>query len=305
MRAAQVREWIKGHRVITLALAIGLTGIISRCVFALDVTNFGVVTRFGRIVQVQSEPGLHFKWPYEQVIVVDKRVHQTRPPANEYLTTDKKNIVMETLATWRIADPKRFLESLANVANADVRLSDALVAETGAVLGNFASGALLAPMPNSSRYQSIVAGIRAGLMRSSMAHYGIDVLDVRILDISLPEQNKESVFERMKAERGRISKALRSAGVLEAKKIIAAADREKTHIEMEAYAKARLVKAQGDAQASRIYAGAFGQNPSFYKFTRALQAYEKVLDENTTLFLPADAEALSVLRAQNDEGRRK
>jgi membrane protease subunit HflC len=109
----------------------------------------------------------------------------------------------------------------------------------------------------------------------------------------------------MKAERGRIAKALRSAGELEAKKIIAAADRDKTRIEMEAYAKARLLKAEGDAQAARIYAAAFGRNPRFYKFTRTLQAYEKILDESTTLFLPANAEALSVLQAHPSEGVRR
>ena len=303
MRAVQLSEWIKAHKVIVLALLATL--VIWRCVFALDITNFGVITRFGRIVQVHSEPGIHFKWPHEQVTLVDKRLHQTRPPASEYLTTDKKNIVLETLATWQIADPKKFLESLADTGNADLRLKGALISETGAVLGNFASSALLAPAPKPSQYQSVIDGIRAGMMKNAKAHYGIGILDVRILDISLPEQNKESVFERMKAERGRIAKALRTAGVLEAKKIIAAADREKTHIEMEAYAKARLIKAEGDAQASRIYAGAFGQNPGLYKFTRTLQAYEKVLDENTTVFLPAGAEALGLLGTQGGQGKRK
>ncbi|MSQ60121.1 MAG: protease modulator HflC [Betaproteobacteria bacterium] len=301
MRVARIGEWIKAHKAVVLAVAAGFLAL--RCVFALDVTNFGVVTRFGRIAQVHSEPGMHFKWPHEQVTLVDKRLHQTRPPASEYLTTDKKNIVVETLAMWQVTDPRKFLESLGQTATADVRLASALVSETGAVLGNFASGALLAPVPGTSQYQKIIDGIRAGLMQ--IDKYGIGVLDVRILDISLPAQNKESVFERMKAERGRIAKALRTAGELEAKKIIAAADREKIHIEMEAYAKARLIKAQGDAQASRIYAGAFGQNPGLYKFTRTLQAYEKVLDENTTVFLPADAEALGLLGARRGDGKRK
>jgi membrane protease subunit HflC len=297
MRAMRLSNWLKAHKVMALALAIGWVWFISRCAFALDVTQFGVLTRFGRIVQIQSEPGLHFKWPIEQVSVLDKRLQQTRPAASEYLTTDKKNLVVETLAIWRIADPRKFFESLATIADAEVRVGDALVAHTGTELGKFASSALLAPAPRPSQYPSIVADIHSGLMQALMDRYGIGVVDVRILDISLPDQNRESVFERMKAERGRIAKALRSTGELEAKKIIAAADREKIHIEMEAYAKARLIKAQGDAQASRIYAAAFGQNPRFYKFTRVLQAYEKVLDENTSLFLPSDADVLGMLHS--------
>jgi membrane protease subunit HflC len=300
-----IRRWIISHAILSTVLAAAFAGVLVRCAFTVDVTEYAIVSRFGRITRVHAEPGLRLKWPHEQVIALSRLVQHTRPPPSEYLTTDKKNVVIQMLATWRIADPRTFLETVATARQAEARLTDAMVAQTGAILGNIASTALLAPGTQSSQYEAILTRIRDSLTQFSRASYGIDVLDMRFVDISLPEQNKESVFERMKAERGRIAKALRSAGELEAKKIIAAADRDKTRIEMEAYAKARLLKAEGDAQAARIYAAAFGRNPRFYKFTRTLQAYEKILDESTTLFLPANAEALSVLQAHPSEGVRR
>jgi membrane protease subunit HflC len=215
------------------------------------------------------------------------------------LSVDKRNIVVESLATWRIAEPERFLATLANREAAEPRLADLVLGEIGAVLGRHPASALVAPDSNTDRFQSIVSEIRSRIASSARASYGIEVVDVALLRLSLPEQNREHVFERMKAERGRMAKELRTAGELLARKIIAQADRERGHIEAEAYAQAQRLRAEGDAEAAKIYAAAFGQDPAFYKFMRTLQAYEKFLDENTTLFLPANAEVLRVLRPQS------
>ena len=144
----------------------------------------------------------------------------------------------------------------------------------------------------SARSSPRSARVSPGFARTA---YGIEIVDVELLHLTLPEQNREHVFERMKAERGKMAKEYRTAGELQARKIVAEADRERSHIEAESYAQAQRLKAEGDAEASRIYAAAFSQNPAFYKFLRTLQAYEKFLDENTTLFLPGDAEVLRML----------
>src|SRR5207253_3472807 len=125
-----------------------------------------------------------------------------------------------------------------------------------------------------------------------------DLVDVRLRQLSLPEQNRANVFARMQAERGRIAMKYRSEGEREFKKVVAEADREKVQITAEAYREAERTKAEGDAEAARIYAEAFGRSPQLYKFRRTLQVYEKILDANTTLFLPADADILQLLGAE-------
>ena len=122
------------------------------------------------------------------------------------------------------------------------------------------------------------------------------MISVDIRRLYPPEQNREHVFERMKAERAKIAKENRSAGEVEAKRIIAEADHEKSRIESDAAGQAERIKAEADAEASRTYAAAFGQDPRFYQFLRTLQAYDKLLDDKTTVFLPADADALRMLQ---------
>jgi len=263
--------------------------------FTVDVTEYALVTRFGSVVREVREPGLHAKAPFDNVVRLDSRLTFSRPSQAEYLTIDKKNIVVESLVTWRVADPQRYFVALATRSAADVPLADILLGEIGSVLGSYPSAALIAPDGNAQRFGNIVKDIRERVAAFARTAYGIEVVDVELLRLSLPEQNRASVFERMKAERGKMAKEYRTAGEVQAKKIIAQADHEKVHIEAEAYAQAQRIRGEGDAEATRIYSAAFSKNPSFYKFLRTLQAYEKFLDENTTVFLPADADVLRVI----------
>ena len=281
--------------VVTLIGIALLAWALVACFFALDVTEFGLVTRFGMVVKVVREPGLHMKAPFDTVVSVDKRLTYSRPAAAEYLTVDKKNIVVESLLTWRVADPEHYLVTLATRSAADLRLADVMLGEVGAVLGTHPAASMIAPDGNTERFRSIVGEIRQRVATYARTAYGIEVIDAELLRLSLPEQNRIPVFERMKAERGKMAKEYRTAGELQGRKIIAQADREKTHIEAEAYSLAQRVKAEGDAEATRLYSAAFSRNPAFYKFLRTLQAYEKFMDANTTLFLPANSEVLRVL----------
>ena len=263
--------------------------------FVVDVTQYALVSRFGAVLRLIDEPGLHVKAPFDAIVNVDKSLTFSRPAQAEYLTVDKKNVMVETLVMWRIADPQRYLVAVATRDSADVRLADVLVGEVGAVLGAHPAAALIAPDGNAERFRGIVTEIRGRVVGFARDAYGIEVIDVELLRLSLPEQNRAPVFERMKAERGKMAKQYRSAGELQGRKIIAQADREKSQIEAEAYAQAQRIKAEGDAEAMRIYSAAFSRNPNFYKFVRTLQAYEKIMDDSTTLFLPAGAEVLRVI----------
>jgi membrane protease subunit HflC len=286
----------RARALLLIGATVLVAWVLAGAFFTVDITEHGLVTRFGRIVRVLSGPGLYLKAPFDQVRRLDKRLLSSRLAPAEYLTVDKKNIVIESLVTWRIAEPARFLEALATRATAEPQLADLVLAQVGSVVGKYPAAALISTPHEAAAYRRIAGEIHDGAARFAGAAFGIEVVDVDILAISLPEQNKVHVFDRMTAERGKMAMELRSSGEREARKIIAAADREKVRIEAGAYAEARGLRAEGDAQAARIYTAAFGRNPRFYKFLRTLQAYEKFLDKNTTLFLPADAEVFVLLQ---------
>jgi membrane protease subunit HflC len=268
--------------------------------FTVDVTESGVVTRFGQVVRVVEAPGLHLKLPTDRVLRVDRRLLYSRPAQAEYLTSDKKNVVIRSLAVWRIADPARFVATLRTRANAEVQLADVVLAEIGAALGNYPFASFVSAAGGQSRFEALVLEIGAAVEAYALPAYGIEVVDVDVRQLYLPEANQQSVFERMKAERGKIAKQFRSEGERDASRMIAEAERDKVRIGAEAYEEAARLRAEGEAEAMRIYAGAFGRDPSFYRFLRTLQAYETILDEKTTLFLPAEAEIFTIL--QGDQG---
>jgi modulator of FtsH protease HflC len=277
-----------------VAAAFAVWGLVCSF-FILDITEYGVVSRFGRVVRILAEPGLHVVAPFDRIVRLDKRILFFRPAPSEYLTIDKKNLGVDSLVMWRIADPARFLAVVASPAAGEQHLSDIILAEIGAVMGQYPSSFLLSTEPANSNYGAIASEVIRRVAGFVRATYGIDVVSVDVRRLYMPEANREHVFERMKAERAKIAKENRSAGELEAKRIIAAADREKIQIDSEAAGHAERIKAKADAEASRTYAAAFEQDPGFYQLLRMLRAYEKFLDEKTTLFLPADANVLRML----------
>ena len=295
-RTGHARSWRTLRRTIpALILALAVCALVAGF-FTVDVTEYALVMRFGRVVRVVAEPGLHVTAPFDRIVRLDKRVLFLRPARSEYLTTDKKNIVVESLVSWRIADPEQFLATFVSRAVAEERLSDIILSEIGSVIGRYPASALVSTDPAESRYQTMLSEIGRSVADFVRPAYGIDVIGVGLRRLSLPEQNREHVFERMKSERAKIAKENRSAGELQAKKIVAEADHEKTRIDAEAAGQAERTKAEGDAQASRTYAAAFEEDPKLYEFIRTLRAYDKFLDDKTTLFLPADADLLRMLQ---------
>jgi modulator of FtsH protease HflC len=286
-------------RTVAMSSAILLALLLGSCFVAIDVTEYGLLMRFGRVVQLIAEPGLYVKrpYPFETVARLDKRLLTFKPAITEYLTEDKKNLVVHSLVTWRIAAPEKFLATVGVRAAAEGRLADLVLAKIGAVVGSYPSSALIAPDGQSAEFEGAIGQIVVETRDAALAAYGVELIDVRLRQLSLPEQNRANVFARMQAERGKIAMQYRSEGEREFKKVIATAGREKTRIMAEAYREAEHMKGEGDAQATRIYAEAFSQNRQFYKFLRTLQGYEKFLDANTTIFFPADAEIFQSLNS--------
>jgi len=285
------------HLIFILSFIIIFYGLFTM-LFILNETQLAVVLHFGNPVRVVREAGLYWKWPdpVETKIKFEKRVLVSDPVPHEYLTRDKKNIVVDFFLCWKIRDPLKFLQAVRDRREAELRLEDAINAEGGAVFGSYPLGAFLSHEDVEIRLDQITQLITQRCNQRAEIQYGIEVMDVQIKRLNFPEENKPSVFSRMRSERERIAKKYRSEGQEKASKIKAEAEKEKEIILSEAYKKAEIIKGEGDAKSMKIYADAYGRNPDFYRFMRTLQSYEIILDEKTTILLPSDMELLRLLK---------
>jgi len=273
--------------VIIIAVLIGL----NTAFFIVDQTQQAIVVQLGRPVSGLQEPGLHFKIPFvQEVIFFENRFLDYDASPAEILTADKKNLVVDNYAIWKIVDPLKFYKTVRNIGGALSRLDDIIYAELRVELGRH----LMLDIISKVRSE-IMEKVTKRADKQAMA-YGISLIDVRIKRADLPKENERAVFGRMKAERERQAMKYRSEGQEAAQRIRAEADRERTLILAEAYRKAQGLRGLGDAESIRIYAAAFGQDPEFFGFVRSLEAYHRALNENTTMVLSQDDEFLQFMK---------
>ena len=263
--------------------------------FSVRETEFVLVTQFGRPVRTVTEAGLNVKWPFQTAIYFDRRLRAYNPRPSEFLTRDKKNVVIENYVVWKIQDPNRFVETVGDATAAEMRLHDIIWSGLSAALGTRDLDSLVGTEPGRVQTAAMLDDLTALTGRAALEQYGISVVDVRIKRLNLPEQNKQSVYARMRAERQRIARQYRAEGEEQALSIRADADRQKEEILSLAYKQAENIKGQGDAESTRIYGQAYSKNPGFYKLVRTLESYKKVLDDKTTAILSSDSELLKVL----------
>lgn len=278
-------------------LAVVVLGILA-CTFQVQETEYVIVERFGDPRRIITEAGLYVKWPppIDTVIRIDRRLHVLDPPGAEYLTSDKKNILVNSFLVWAVEDPLRYWVSVTDRGGAEARLTDIMRSEVGTRLGAYPLAALVSVEPQARTMADVVQEITSKTAQRAQESLGVRVAAVRIKRLNFPTQNKAAVFRRMEAERRRIAKLYRSEGEEEAEKIRAKADRERAVLVNEALRQAEEVRGEADAKATRIYAEAFGQEPDFYEFLRSLQAYDKIIGTNSTVVVPNDAALLRVLK---------
>ena len=287
------------RRVITyiVGIIIGLL-VLSSVLFEVKETENVVITQFGKPVRVIKEAGLFAKLPdpFQSVRRFDSRLLLYDVKSAEFVTADKKNLILDMYLTWKIVDPLRFLASVRERNIAEFLLADVAGAEVGAAIGKVPLSALVSVDPAAVIVDSIMVKVTENCRSRALPDYGIDVQYVKLKRIRLPEQNLESVFQRMRTDRQRIAKKYRSEGEEEAIKIRADADREKRDILARAYRDAEVLRGEGEAEAAGIYASAFSRDPRFYELTRTLQAYERFLNDKTTVVLSTDSELLKLFR---------
>jgi membrane protease subunit HflC len=208
---------------------------------------------------------------------------------------DKKNVVVDCFACWKILDPLRFYQTAGDIEGAKRRLYDILYSEISAALGRYDLSGLISINPEQGKIDQLMAIVTENCRRKAEKDFSIGIKDVKLKQLILPQQNKQSVFDRMRAERQRIAKMYRAEGEEEALKIRATTDKEVKTLLSEAYREAQIIKGVGDAESIRIYGKAYNQNPAFYKLIRTLEAYQKFLDEKTTVVLSSDSELLRLM----------
>lgn len=264
------------RRFAVLVIAGVLAAIVGmQSVYTVDETQQAIVLQLGKPVSGSIGPGLHFKLPFVQnVVYIDSRVLHYEAKSAEVLTKDKKNLVVDNYAKWRIVDPLQFFRTLRTLPRAQSRLDDLVYAEVRVAIGNYTMDEVV-----SSRRAEIMA-IVTNYVNETVKNFGLQIMDVRVKRTDLPPQNEKAIFGRMKAERERQAKLYRSEGQEESSKIKSQADRERTVILAEAGRAAEVLRGEGDALATKTYADSLGKSPEFYSFMRSIDAYKKSLKDN-------------------------
>ncbi len=261
--------------------------------YTIDETEQAIIIEFGRPVDKPViEAGLHFKMPWRQLVKFDNRILEYDVEPKAILSLDKKRLEVDNYARWRIGDPLMFYKAVRTINGGLNRIDPIVYSELRVELGKHNLTEIV-----DKRREKIMEIVTVET-RKKLVEYGIDIHDVRIKRADLSKENERAVFDRMIAERERQAKQYRSEGEEEALKIRAETDKEKTIILAEAYKQSQEIKGEGDASAVEIYASAFKSDPKFYTFVRTLEAYQKVIDDRTTLILSTNSELLDLMKGK-------
>ncbi len=294
-----------GFILSSLLVALALA---SSMLFVVDQRQFGVVYALGQIKEVITEPGLHVKLPppFQNVNYIDKRLLTLDSTDTEpMLTAEKQRVVIDWYVRWRITDPTEYIRNVGlNEAAGASQLNRVVRNAFQEEINKRTVRELL-----SVKREALMADVKEEVLKAVRGEkpWGIDVVDVRITRVDYVESITESVFRRMEAERKRVANELRSTGAAEGEKIRADADRQREVTVANAYREAQKIKGEGDAEAARIYAEAFGRDPQFAQFYRSLEAYKASFANKSDVMVldPSGSEFFKVFRGSAPAAPRK
>ena len=273
-----------GKFILPIIILIGATLFFS--IFIVKEVNQAIVLQFGDPKRIILKPGLNFKLPFIQnVVFLDKRVLNLDTPPEEVIASDQKRLIVDAFARFQIIDPLKFYISVGNERVARSRLATIINSRIRNVLGQQKLQTLLSE-DRSKQMALIQQGVN-----NEAENFGIKIVDVRIKRADLPQANSDAIFRRMQTEREREAKEFRAKGAEMAVTITSTADKEVTVILADAQKKSEIMKGEGDGQKNKIFADAFGQDPEFFGFYRAMQAYQNALiGGETSMILSPDSE---------------
>ena len=271
------------NTLIPAIILLALLLITFQCFFTVHQTQTALVLQLGDPLSHVYEPGLHFKLPFVQnVIYFDSRVLDYEARSREAFTIDKKAIVLDNYARWRIINPLQFYRTMRTIPGAQARLDDVVYSQLRALVGAYT-------------LTEVVSSHRADIMKEVtnkvsdlMKNFGVEVLDVRIKRTDLPPENQRAIFGRMRAERERQAKQYRSEGEEESTRLRSDADRQRAVILAQATRDAQIARGAADASAAATYADAYNKSPEFYAYMRWLEAMKKSFKENSKMVLSSE-----------------
>ena len=273
-----------GKILVGLLVALGVIAFLS--VIIVKEVNQAIILQFGDPKRIIMKPGLNFKIPFIQnVVYLDKRILNLDTPPEEVIASDQKRLIVDAFARFKIVDPLKFYISVGNERVARSRLATIINSRIRNVLGQEELQTLLSQ--DRSKQMSL---IKEGVNNEAQ-NFGINIVDVRIKRADLPQANSDAIYRRMQTEREREAKEFRAKGAEMAVTITSTADKEVTVLLANAKKQSEIMKGEGDGQRNKIFASAFGKDPEFFAFYRAMQAYEKALiGGETSLILSPDSE---------------
>lgn len=289
----RISMWV-GGALLALMLA-------SSTLFVVDQRQVAVIYALGEIREVITEPGLKFKLPppFQNVVFLDKRIQTLdSPETRPIFTAEKKSLVIDWLVKWRITEPRQFIRNNGvDIRTLEGRLSPVVQAAFNEEVTKRTVGGVLA-----TEREKVMRDVRARLADEAKS-FGIEILDVRIKRVDFVANITDSVYRRMESERKQVANELRSTGQAEGEKIRADADRQREVILAEAYREAQKIKGEGDAQASTLYAGAFGRDPQFAQFYRSLEAYRTSFkNKSDVMVVDPSSDFFRVMRGSSGGG---
>jgi membrane protease subunit HflC len=264
------------------------------CVFTVSETEKAIKFRLGEIVKNDYTPGLHFKWPFiNNVMKFDKRIQTMAAKPERFLTAEKKNVIVDSFVKWRIGDVTTFYTVVAgDIDQANLRL-DQIIKD--AFRGEFGKRNIK-QLVSTDRQE-----IREILIKNAKplaADLGMDIIDVQVMRIDLPDEVSSSVFQRMEAERERVAREFRSQGAEAAERIRADADRQRVVTMANAFRDAEMLRGEGDARTAEIYAKAYGADTEFFTFYRSLNAYKKTFTNSSMMVIDPDSDFFRYFKQQ-------
>ncbi|MDR9796804.1 MULTISPECIES: protease modulator HflC [Aeribacillus] len=269
-------------------------------VFVVKENEYKVVRQFGEVVKIIEKPGLHLKIPFIQTVESLPK-HQLTYDVEEaeINTKDKKRILIDNYAVWRIEDPKEMIANARTVVNAEAKMSEFIFSTVRSELGKLNYDEIINDEKSSrGSLNDKITNIVNNLLEQN--HFGIKVVDVRIKRTDLPEANEKSVFTRMISERESKAQEYLSMGDAEKNRIVAETDRQVKEMLAKAEAQAETIRGRGEAEAAKLYNQAYSKDPKFYELYRTLQSYKKTIDGETVIVLPFDSPYAKILMGETE-----
>jgi len=292
------KKYVKTAIVFT-AIAAVIIVLLSN-IYIVKENEYRIVRQFGEVVKYQDKPGLYVKIPFIQsVTTLPKNLMVYNMSEEEINTLDKKRIIIDNYAVWRVTDPKALIKNARSLVNAEARMEEFIYSVLRTELGQINYDEIIND-ENSGRgslSEKITNNVNELLKKDN---YGIEVVDVRIRRTDLPQENEESVYKRMISDRESIAQKYLSEGDAEKNRIEANTDRQVQELISTAKKDAAMIIAEGEAEAARIYNEAFSKDPEFYQLYRTLETYKKTIGDDTVIIIPADSPYARILSGYID-----